>query len=97
MMPAMDVPPARRRKRSPASRLALDALGVALFGAGAVGVVTPGMPTTVFWIGTVVCFLKTRPGAVRPILRTPVIGPAIRGFLRWKPFGGGRKRAKRRP
>ena len=54
---------------------------------GAVGIVTPGLPTTVFWIGAVVCFLKTRPHAVRPMLRTPVIGPAIRGFLRWRPFG----------
>jgi uncharacterized membrane protein YbaN (DUF454 family) len=49
------------------------------------------MPTTVFWIGAVVCFLKTRPHAVRPLLRTPVIGPAIRWFLRWRPFGGAKR------
>jgi len=28
---------------------------------------------------------------VRPLLRTPVVGPAIIWFLRWRPFGGGRK------
>jgi hypothetical protein len=35
----------------------------------------PGMPTTVFWIGAVMCFLKTRPHAVRPLLRTPIDRP----------------------
>lgn len=82
--------PPRRPRRSPAARAALDMLGGSLVAIGAVGVVTPGLPTTVFWIGAVVCFLKTRPGAVRPLLRTPVVGPAIIGFLRWRPFGGGR-------
>ncbi|WP_236627661.1 DUF454 family protein [Caulobacter sp. B11] len=41
------------------------------------GIVTPVLPTTVFWIGAVLCFLKTRPHAVRPLLRTPVVGRAI--------------------
>ena len=57
----------------------------------------------IFWIGTVLCFLKTRPTRVRPMLRTPIVGPAIVWYLRWRPFaeGGGpfsspskRKRAK---
>jgi uncharacterized protein len=96
----------RRRKRlHPATRWALDGLGVALFGWGAVNIFIPGMPTTIFWIGAVLCFLKTRPTRVRPMLRTPVIGPAIVWYLRWRPFaeGGGpfsapskRKRARRR-
>lgn len=85
---------AKRRRPSPAARRALDVLGGLFLATGAVGIVTPGLPTTVFWIVAVVCFLKTRPAAVRPILRTPIIGPAIRGFLRWRPFGGGRRRAK---
>ena len=81
-----------RRRLSRAERWAVDGLGGTLVAIGAVGIVTPGMPTTVFWIGAVVCFLKTRPHAVRPLLRTPVVGPAIRWFLRWRPFGGGRRR-----
>ncbi|MFZ5671245.1 MAG: DUF454 family protein [Pseudomonadota bacterium] len=88
----MDAPSPRRPRRSPAARAALDVLGGGLAAIGAVGIVTPGLPTTVFWIGAVVCFLKTRPGAVRPLLRTPVVGPAIIGFLRWRPLGGGRRR-----
>ena len=78
----------RRRRRTRAERWALDGLGGALVATGAVGIVVPGLPTTVFWIGAVVCFLKTRPLVVRPLLRTPVVGPAIIGFLRWRPFGG---------
>lgn len=89
--PAMESKPPNRR-RSPAARAALDGAGAALVAVGAVGVVTPGLPTTVFWIGAVVCFLKTRPHAVRPLLRTPVVGPAIIAFLRWRPLGGGRRR-----
>lgn len=80
------------RRRSPAARAALDGAGAALVAVGAVGVVLPGLPTTVFWIGAVVCFLKTRPHAVRPLLRTPVVGQAIIAFLRWRPFGGERRR-----
>lgn len=87
----MDRPPPRRR-RSPAARRLLDGLGAGLFAIGAVGVVTPLLPTTVFWIGAVACFVKSRPSAVKPILRTPVVGPAIIAFLRWKPFGGRRPR-----
>jgi hypothetical protein len=95
---AMTVPnptarkPRRRRRLTRAERWAVDGLGGVLVATGAVGIVVPGMPTTVFWIGAVVCFLKTRPHAVRPLLRTPIVGPAIRGFLRWRPFGGGAKR-----
>ena len=85
-------PPSARRKRSRAAHWALDGLGVTLVAIGGVGVVVPGLPTTVFWIGAVVCFLKTRPSAVKPLLKTPVVGPAIIGFLRWRPFGGGKKR-----
>jgi hypothetical protein len=86
---------ARRPVRKPLSRpvrWALDGVGGGLLAIGAVGIVTPGLPTTVFWIGAVLCFLKTRPHAVRPLLRTPIVGPAIRWYLRWRPFGGSRRR-----
>lgn len=95
----MDSPPVRKRRRplTRFERWALDGVGGALLATGAVGIVTPGLPTTVFWIGAVLCFLKTRPHAVRPMLRVPVVGPAIRWFLRWRPLGGGRKRSKKKP
>lgn len=89
MSPPSEPPIKTRPRRRPLSRVerwALDGVGGGLVAIGAVGVVVPGLPTTVFWIGAVVCFLKTRPHAVRPLLRTPVVGPAIKGFLRWRPF-----------
>ena len=81
----------------------MDGVGVTGLVIGTIGIFVPGWPTTVFWIVAVLCFLKTRPAAVRPLLRTPIVGPAIVWFLRWRPFaeGGGpfaapsrRKRAK---
>jgi len=88
-------PPRKRLSRT--AHWALDGLGAALFATGTVGIFVPYMPTTVFWIGAVLCFLKTRPHAVRPMLRTPIIGPAIRWYLRWRPFGGSRRRRNTPP
>jgi uncharacterized membrane protein YbaN (DUF454 family) len=90
-----DAPPPPRKRLSRPVHWVLDGLGAALVAIGAVGIVTPGLPTTVFWIGAVMCFLKTRPHAVRPLLRTPIVGPAIRWYLRWRPFGGARRRGNR--
>jgi uncharacterized membrane protein YbaN (DUF454 family) len=85
-------PSPRSPRLSRTARWALDGVGGTLVAVGAVGIVTPGLPTTVFWIGAVLCFLKTRPHAVRPLLRTPVVGRAIVAYLRWRPFGGSRRR-----
>jgi uncharacterized membrane protein YbaN (DUF454 family) len=78
--------PRSRKTLHPAARWALDIAGVVFLTIGTIGIFVPYWPTTVFWIVAVICFLKTRPGAVRPLLRTPIVGPAIRWFLRWKPF-----------
>ncbi len=88
----MSSPSPDRKRPSRLSHRVLDAVGVAMLATGTVGLFVPYMPTTVFWIIAVVCFLKTRPHAVRPLLRTPIIGPAIIWFLRWRPFGGGKKK-----
>jgi uncharacterized protein len=94
-MTVPESPPTDRRPRlSRRRRWALDGLGGLLVAIGAIGIVTPGLPTTIFWIGATACFLKTRPAAVRPLLRTPVVGPAIKGFLRWRPFGDGSRRKR---
>ena len=70
------------KRLSPIARYVLDGLGVLGLALGTIGIFVPGWPTTVFWIVAVLCFLKTRPAAVRPLLRTPVVGPAIHWFLR---------------
>jgi uncharacterized membrane protein YbaN (DUF454 family) len=70
------------KRLSPLTRYVLDGLGLLGLALGTIGIFVPGWPTTVFWIVAVLCFLKTRPAAVRPLLRTPVVGPAIRWFLK---------------
>lgn len=75
-----------RRNLSRPVRWVLDGVGLLGLALGTIGIFVPGWPTTVFWIVAVLCFLKTRPAAVRPLLRTPIVGPAIRWFLRWRPF-----------
>jgi uncharacterized membrane protein YbaN (DUF454 family) len=70
------------KRLSPIARYVLDGLGILGLAMGTIGIFVPGWPTTVFWIVAVLCFLKTRPAAVRPLLRTPVVGPAIRWFLK---------------
>ena len=85
----------RRKPTSKWVKAAYASAGGALFTIGAIGIVTPGLPTTIFWILATVCLLKANPGAVRPILRTPFIGPLIIKTVRWRPFGGGKKRVKR--
>jgi uncharacterized membrane protein YbaN (DUF454 family) len=87
-----ETPRPRRKRRPKWARAAYGSAGAALFGVGAVGIVTPGLPTTIFWILATACLLKANPGAVRPILRTPMIGPLIARFMRWRPFGGGKRR-----
>jgi len=79
------------RRLHPAARWILDGIGLAGLAVGTIGIFVPGWPTTVFWIVAVACFLKTRPLFVRPLLKTPVVGPAIVWYLRWRPFaeGGG--------
>ena len=84
----------RLRRRSKLAKWAYGGAGATLFSIGAVGIVTPGLPTTIFWILATGCLLKARPGAVRPILRTLYIGPIVKKFVRWRPFGGGRKRVR---
>ena len=82
----------RRKRRPKWARAAYAWAGGVLFTIGAIGIVTPGLPTTIFWILATGCLLKANPGAVRPILRTPMIGPLIARFMRWRPFGGGKRK-----
>ena len=70
----------------------LDAVGGACVVIGTIGIVVPLLPTFEFYLVAVLCFLKTRPGAVRPLLRVPKVGKAVIWYLRWRPFGGGKKR-----
>ncbi|HEX6312468.1 MAG TPA: YbaN family protein [Acidimicrobiia bacterium] len=49
-------------------------------GIGSVGVVVPGLPTTVFFIMAAACFARSSPRFERWILDLPRIGPLVRDY-----------------
>ena len=49
-------------------------------GLGAVGIIVPGLPTTVFFIIAAGCFGRSSPRFERWVLDLPRIGPMVRGY-----------------
>lgn len=84
------------RQRNPLLYWGLTALGLAAFGCGVIGIFVPGWPTTVFWIIAVPCFLKTHPAKVRPLLKVPVVGPAMRWWFNLTSPGRHKRRRLRK-
>lgn len=63
---------------SPLVRALWVAAGLVCVGIGALGVVLPGLPTTIFFIGAAACFTRSSPRLEAWVLRLPGIGPAVR-------------------
>ncbi|WP_051340581.1 YbaN family protein [Azospirillum halopraeferens] len=59
----------------------LKAAGAALFAVGAIGIVVPVLPTTIFWILAVLCLVRAGDPRAARILEHPRFGPGIRLFL----------------
>ena len=59
-------------------RTAWMAVGFSSVGVGSVGVIVPGLPTTVFFIVAAWCFSRSSPRFERWILELPRIGPLVR-------------------
>lgn len=53
-------------------------LGLACVGVGGLGMVVPGLPTTVFFIAAAACFTRSSPRLERWVLDLPGIGPMVR-------------------
>ena len=70
--------PAVPAVRTGASRLVWLSVGVVAVGLGAVGIVVPGLPTTVFFIVAASCFARSSPRFERWVLDLPKIGPMVR-------------------
>ena len=51
--------------------------GLVCVGVGALGVVVPGLPFTVFFIAAAACFARSSPRLERWVLSLPKIGPAV--------------------
>ncbi len=65
------------RRRRPLAWLWLAA-GVLAVAVGGVGVVVPGLPTTVFFIIAAACFARCNPRLERWVLELPRVGPLVR-------------------
>jgi len=55
--------------------------GFAFFGIGAIGLILPLWPTTIFWIAAVFCLAESHPKLRDWIYARPGIGPIIRDFV----------------
>lgn len=68
------------RSSSLIGRLLWSTFGLVCVGVGGIGVVVPGLPTTVFFIVAAACFTRSSPRLERWILGLPGIGPAVRDY-----------------
>ncbi|MDG2428290.1 MAG: YbaN family protein [Acidimicrobiales bacterium] len=73
--------PGRTLSRGPARILWL-LIGCLSLVVGGIGVVVPGLPTTVFMIVAASCFARSVPRFERWILALPGVGPLVRDYRR---------------
>lgn len=66
--------------RRPLARVAWMLGGLVCVAIGAIGVVVPGLPTTVFFIAAAACFSRSSPRLEAWVLSLPKIGPAVRDY-----------------
>jgi uncharacterized membrane protein YbaN (DUF454 family) len=59
-------------------RLGLLALGWLAVAIGSIGIVVPGLPTTVFFIVAAACFARSSPRFEQWVLNLPKVGPMVR-------------------
>lgn len=64
-------------RRGPIARAGWLVAGLAAVAVGAVGIVVPGLPTTVFFIVAAWCFSHSSPRLERWVLNLPRIGPMV--------------------
>jgi len=64
------------------ARFGLNILGFGLFGAGVIGILVPGMPTTIFWILAALVFYRSHPRMLGRILHHRRFGPGIKLLMR---------------
>jgi uncharacterized membrane protein YbaN (DUF454 family) len=73
----VSVEPRTLRRRGPIARAGWLAAGLVAVAVGAIGIVVPGLPTTVFFIVAAWCFSRSSPRLERWVLNLPRIGPMV--------------------
>jgi uncharacterized protein len=66
------------RRRTGATRLFWAAIGLMFVGLGSIGVVVPGLPSTVFFLVAAWCFARSSERLERWLLELPGVGPLVR-------------------
>lgn len=83
-LPDRGIPSAHRsaaiRGEEVSLRLPWLILGLVCVALGAVGVVVPGLPTTIFFIGAAACFARSSERLERWVMQLPGVGPAVRDY-----------------
>lgn len=64
----------------PLRRLAFVTGGLVCVGLGGLGLVVPGLPTTIFFIGAAACFSRSHPRLEQWVLDLPMVGPTVRDY-----------------
>jgi uncharacterized membrane protein YbaN (DUF454 family) len=62
------------------SRIVWAGAGLVSVGLGGLGIIVPGLPTTVFFIVAAWCFSKSSPRLERWVLNLPKIGPMVQRY-----------------
>ena len=73
----MSVEPRAPPRRGPVARAGWLVVGLVAVGVGVIGIVVPGLPTTVFFIVAAWCFSHSSPRLERWVLNLPRIGPMV--------------------
>ena len=73
----MSIAPRALPRRGPVARASWLVGGLVAVAVGAVGIVVPGLPTTVFFIVAAWCFSHSSPRLERWVLNLPRIGPVV--------------------
>jgi len=67
-------------QRGRLARLGWTVFGLLAVGVGSVGIIVPGLPTTVFFIIAAWAFSKSSPRLEAWVLNLPTIGPLVRDY-----------------
>ena len=66
------------RRRTGVTRVVWTTVGLMFVGLGSVGVVVPGLPSTVFFLAAAWCFARSSERLERWLLDLPGVGPLVR-------------------